>query len=69
MINKAKNFSTLNSLKMDLQFCLFRYIQEIKFVTKTVAGFLDFVTTVGNTVMIFTPHGNAGKYLQKLQRI
>ena len=24
-------------------------------VTKTVPGFMDFVTTVGNTVMVFTP--------------
>ena len=30
-------------------------------VTKTVAGFVDFVTTVGNTVMIFTPRVNNGK--------
>ena len=24
-------------------------------VTKTVSGFMNFVTTVGNTVMVFTP--------------
>ena len=30
-------------------------------VTETVFGFLDFVTTVGNTVMVFTP-ANAGEY-------
>ena len=28
-----------------------------QFVTKTVSGFMDFVTTVGNTVMVFTPAG------------
>ena len=33
-------------------------LQGIKYVTKTVAGFVDFVTTVGNTVMIFTPRVN-----------
>ena len=26
-------------------------------VTRTVPGFMDFVTTVGNTVMVFTPQG------------
>ncbi len=26
-------------------------------VTRTVSGFADFVTTVGNTVMVFTPGG------------
>ena len=31
---------------------------ETKFVTKTVSGFMDFVTTVGNTVMVFTPQGS-----------
>ena len=35
----------------------------LKYVTKTVAGFLDFVTTVGNTVMIFTPRVNNGELL------
>ena len=32
-------------------------IEEGNFVTKTVSGFLDFTTTVGNTVMVFTPEG------------
>ena len=32
-------------------------IDESNFVTKTVSGFLDFTTTVGNTVMVFTPEG------------
>ena len=32
-----------------------------QFVTKTVSGFMDFVTTVGNTVMVFTPAGQAGQ--------
>jgi hypothetical protein len=31
------------------------------FVTKTVTGFLDFTTTVGNTVMVFTPEGGKRK--------
>ncbi|XP_042222103.1 flocculation protein FLO11-like isoform X2 [Homarus americanus] len=31
------------------------------FVTKTVYGFLDFTTVVGNTVMIFTPQSQSGK--------
>ena len=30
---------------------------EGNFVTQTVTGFLDFTTTVGNTVMVFTPEG------------
>ena len=34
---------------------------NVKLVTKTVAGFVDFVTTVGNTVMIFTPRVNGGE--------
>ncbi len=25
------------------------------FVTETVTGFVDFITTIGNTVMVFTP--------------
>ena len=33
-------------------------LRGVKYVTKTVAGFVDFVTTVGNTVMIFTPRVN-----------
>ena len=28
------------------------------YTTKTVYGFLDFVTTVGNTVMVFTPQSD-----------
>ena len=32
-------------------------IEGGNFVTKTVSGFLDFTTTVGNTVMVFTPEG------------
>ena len=31
------------------------------YVTKTVTGFLDFTTTVGNTVMVFTPEGGKRK--------
>ncbi|XP_064115473.1 mucin-2-like isoform X2 [Macrobrachium nipponense] len=31
------------------------------FVTKTVYGFLDFTTTVGSTVMIFTPQSQSAK--------
>ena len=30
------------------------------FVTETVTGFADFVTTIGNTVVVFTPEGDAG---------
>jgi hypothetical protein len=26
-----------------------------RYVTRTVSGFMDFVTTVGNTVIVFTP--------------
>lgn len=26
------------------------------FLTQTVYGFLDFTTTIGNTVMVFSPH-------------
>ena len=29
-------------------------------VTKTVTGFLDFVTTIGDTVLIFTPQATSG---------
>jgi hypothetical protein len=29
-------------------------------VTKTVTGFLDFVTTIGDTVLIFTPQVTSG---------
>lgn len=29
-------------------------------VTQTVYGFLDFVTTIGNTVMVFTPQTKKG---------
>lgn len=35
------------------------------YVTETVFGFLDFVTTVGNTVMVFTP-ANAGDFLDNI---
>ena len=28
------------------------------FVTETVTGFADFVTTIGNTVVVFTPEGD-----------
>ena len=31
-------------------------------VTKTVTGFLDFVTTIGDTVLIFTPQVTSGSY-------
>ena len=31
-------------------------------MTKTVSGFMDFVTTVGNTVMVFTPAGLEAEY-------
>ena len=27
-------------------------------VTETVTGFADFVTTIGNTVIVFTPEGD-----------
>lgn len=30
------------------------------YFTKTVYGFLDFTTTVGSTVMVFTPESKAG---------
>ena len=30
-------------------------------MTKTVSGFMDFVTTVGNTVMVFTPQAGPSK--------
>lgn len=30
-------------------------------ITQTVYGFLDFTTTVGNTVMVFTPQTKKGK--------
>ena len=34
----------------------------VKLSTKTIYGFLNFVTTVGNTVMVFTPGaGTPGK--------
>lgn len=33
------------------------------FVTKTVSGYLDYTTTVGNTVMVFTSDkGGRGEY-------
>ena len=37
-----------------------RPLPSASYVTETVFGFLDFVTTVGDTVMVFTP-ANAGK--------
>ena len=33
----------------------------VPYVTKTIAGFMDFVTTVDNTVMVFTPQGLPSK--------
>ena len=33
--------------------------------TKTVFGFLDFITTVSNTVMVFTSQGGRVKGVQK----
>ena len=35
--------------------------QGVSYVTKTVSGFMDFVTTVGNTVMVFTPQAGPSK--------
>ena len=39
-----------------------------QFVTKTVSGFMDFVTTVGNTVMVFTPAGLGGGHPNSEQK-
>ena len=41
-----------------------RPLPSASFVTETVFGFLDFVTTVGDTVMVFTP-ANAGEKHKK----
>lgn len=40
-------------------------------VTQTVYGFLDFTTTIGNTVMVFSPQSAPppGKSLQKTKKI
>lgn len=36
------------------------------FITQTVYGFLDFTTTIGNTVMVFSPQSAPpGEYLHK----
>jgi hypothetical protein len=36
------------------------------FITQTVYGFLDFTTTIGNTVMVFSPQSAPpGKCLRK----
>ena len=37
------------------------YRDPVPYVTKTIAGFMDFVTTVDNTVMVFTPQGLPSK--------
>lgn len=31
-------------------------------ITQTVYGFLDFTTTIGNTVMVFSPNSAPGQY-------
>ena len=41
--------------------------RQQNFVTKTVSGFMDFVTTVGNTVIVFTPAGLGGGYSEQNQ--
>ena len=43
-----------------------RPVPSASYVTETVFGFLDFVTTVGDTVMVFTP-ANAGKNYRKTE--
>lgn len=41
---------------------------ENNFITQTVYGFLDFTTTIGHTVMIFSPQSAApGMYEQEDQ--
>jgi len=40
--------------------------EEVTRVTQTVYGFLDFVTTIGNTVMVFTPQTKKGKERNRL---
>lgn len=42
-----------------------RPTQRNDYFTKTVYGFLDFTTTVGSTVMVFTPESKAnGEYYE-----
>ena len=43
-------------------------IEGGNFVTKTVSGFLDFTTTVGNTVMVFTPEGGVKRKKQMVEQ-
>lgn len=40
---------------------------ECQQLTQTVYGFLDFTTTIGNTVMVFSPQSAPGKY--KIQNL
>lgn len=55
----ATNTKTLAQTRMTQSFDsrLYHYHLDdnVDYVTETVTGFLDFVTTIGNTVMIFTP--------------
>jgi hypothetical protein len=38
-------------------------VQNVERITQTVYGFLDFVTTIGNTVMVFTPQTKQGIWI------
>jgi len=42
-----------------------KQVQDPNRVTQTVYGFLDFVTTIGNTVMVFTPQTKKGNCYSK----
>lgn len=43
--------------------------QNPNLVTQTVYGFLDFVTTIGNTVMVFTPQTKQGKLILRVIKL
>jgi hypothetical protein len=41
---------------------------SVEYATKTVYGFLDFTTTMGNTVMVFKPGSEPGETLSIIQK-
>ncbi|XP_050299001.1 uncharacterized protein LOC126737935 isoform X2 [Anthonomus grandis grandis] len=40
-------------------------VQDLNLVTQTVYGFLDFTTTIGNTVMVFSPQSSSAPLTEK----
>lgn len=48
---------------------LFVSADDSAFITQTVYGFLDFTTTIGNTVMVFSPHSAPGPEPSKTESV